>query len=100
MTSLGYTFHNCFALTSLDLSGCELNNNGGVNLSSTFENCSSLTKLDIRRFDFSKASYYSRIFAGIPINCEIIVKDDIAKQWVLAQRSDFTNVKTVAEYEA
>ena len=30
-------------------------------------------------------------------NCEIIVKDDTAKSWLLARRSDLTNVKTVAE---
>ena len=29
--------------------------------------------------------------------CSAIVKDDTAKSWVLARRSDLTNVKTVAE---
>ena len=40
------------------------------------------------------------MFFGVPANCLIIVKDETAKAWVLARESDFTNIKTVAEYEA
>ena len=42
--------------------------------------------------DFSNVTSYSNVFLNVPANCEIIVKDQTAKDWVLAQRPDFTNV--------
>ena len=69
-------------------------------MSGVFNGCSSLTSLDIRNFDFAKVTSYSGMFTSVPSNCEIIVKDDTAKEWVLARRSDFVNVKTVVEKEA
>lgn len=95
LTSLSEMFYNCSKLTELDLS--HFNTNKVTNFRYAFRNCKVLMKLDIRNFDFSNSTSNSGVFDGMPADCEIIVKDDIAKAWVLDKRSDFTNVKTVAE---
>jgi surface protein len=61
--------------------------------------CTSLKYIDIRGLNFYSISSAntSSMFTGVPADCEIIVADDTAKQWVLGRRSDFTNIKTVAE---
>jgi surface protein len=88
-------FAQCRSLTSLDLSNFDTSN--VTNMDNMFSGCRSLTKLNIRNFTFNKVNYYSNMFEEIPINCEIIVKGQTEKEWVLARRSDLTNVKTVAE---
>ena len=98
VTNMNFMFNNCSNLTSLDLSN--FNTSKVTNMNSMFYNCSNLTYLDIRNFDFKKVVSYSNIFNNVPSNCEIIVKDDTAKEWIFAKRSDFTNVKTVVEKEA
>lgn len=125
ITMLSYAFQDCRYITSLDLTGWNTSNatvgmyrmffncvklerlilNGFdtskvKDMDAMFSGCTSLKYLDIRTFDFSSATSYSTIFAGVPASCEIIVKDNTVKEWVLARRSDFTNVKTVAELEA
>ena len=97
VTDMSSMFNNCYNLTLLDLSN--FNTSNVTNMNNMFYNCSQLTKLDIRNFTFTKVTYYSSIFNNIPADCLIIVKDDDAKTWVLARRSDLTNVKTVAELE-
>ena len=91
-------FSNCSNLTSLDLSS--FNTSNVMDMSSMFNSCSNLTYLDIRNFYFTKVISDSNTFNKVPSNCEIIVKDDTAKKWIFARRSDFTNVKTVVEKEA
>ena len=95
VTDMSYMFKSCSSLTELDLSNFVTTN--VTNMSQMFYGCSKLTSLDIRNFDFTKVTSYSNMFNNVPANCEIIVKDETAKEWVLARRSDFTNVKTVAE---
>lgn len=70
--------------------------------SALFRESDKLEEIDIRSAVFSTRSSIScdRMFFYIPVNCLIIVKNETEKAWVLAQRSDLTNVKTVAEYEA
>lgn len=97
VTSMLGTFCNCSSLTSLDLSN--FNTQKLTNMQATFVNCTSLLRLDLRNFDFASVSYHYNTFTNIPMDCEIIVKDDDAKSWVLNVRSDLTNVKTVAELE-
>lgn len=97
VTSFYSMFYQNTNLTSLDLSS--FNTENVTNMLGMFSNCISLKYLDIRNFTFNNVSSYSNIFANIPVDCEIIVKDDIAREWVLARRSDFTNVKTVSELE-
>lgn len=95
VTDMRYMFSACSVLTELDLSSFDTSN--VTNMRNMFHNCRALTKLDIRKFDFTKVTTYTNIFYNVPNNCEIIVKDDTAKEWILAERSDFTNIKTVAE---
>ena len=96
--NMNLMFNGCSNLTSLDLSN--FNTSNVTDMSSMFNGCSNLTYLDIRNFNFKKVSSYVNMFNNVPSNCEIIVKDNIAKEWILARRSDFTNVKTVVEKEA
>ena len=96
--NMSYMFSACSSLTSLNLSS--FNTSSVTNMSSMFRSCSKLTNLNISNFDFTKVISYSNIFDNVPSNCEIIVKDDTSKEWVLAIRSDFINVKTVVEKEA
>ena len=98
VTNISSMFLNCKNLTSLDLS--KFNTSNVTDMHSIFNDCSNLTYLDIRNFDFTKVISDSNMFNKVPSNCEIIVKDDIAKKWIFARRKDFTNVKTVVEKEA
>lgn len=100
VTTMNSTFMNCSSLIELDLSGWNTSN--VTNMSATFLGCTSLQKLDIRNFDFTKVTSFMNIFGNgttnyVPANCEIIVKDDTARNWILSKRSDFTNIKTIAE---
>ena len=98
-TSLVTSMSSCFYLNKkiqqLDLSTWTTENT--TNVMMMFLNCSNLKRLDIRNMTFSHITLHGSIFSGIPKDCLIIVKDDTAKSWVLARRSDLTNVKTVAE---
>lgn len=94
-TDMRYMFNNCNALAELDLS--DFNTNNVTNMRNMFSGCRTLTKLDIRNFDFTKVSTRTNIFYNVPTDCLIIVKDDTAKEWILAERGDFTNIKTVVE---
>ena len=97
VTSTVYMFWSYHTLISLILNGFDTSN--VKNMSQMFRGCSSLMHLDIRTFTFDNVTSSDYIFDGIPADCEIIVKDDTAKQWVLKQRETLTNVKTVAELE-
>lgn len=88
-------FGSCSGLTSLDLSNFITSK--VTDVSQLFLNCRKLTRLDIRNFDFSSVTSYSSMFTGVPANCLIIVKDDIAKTWITSKFTTLTNVKTVAE---
>ena len=97
VTNMNSMFSACLKLNKLDLSNC--NTSTVTNMTYMFYNCKALTELDIRLFSFSNVKNYSDMFYNVPVGCLIIVKDDTAKSWVLARRSDLTNVKTVAELE-
>lgn len=98
ITEATYMFRGCSKLKRIILSN--LITDRLTKAGYMFDECSSLEYLDIRNFTFDKITTYTNMFRNIPANCEIIVKDNTAKAWVLARRSDFINVKTVAEYEA
>lgn len=100
VTDMNYMFYGCGKLTSLDLSNFETSN--VTNMSYMFSYCKNLKMLDIRNFTFDKVTSYSGMFGDasynqVPSDCLIIVKGETEKQWVLARRSNLTNVKTVAE---
>ena len=70
-------------------------------LTSLFANCTSLKHIDLRSLDFSILdSVPSNMFAGIPTDCLIIVKNSASKSYINRNYSTLTNVKTVAEYGA
>lgn len=94
-TSTARLFQNCSKLTSIDMRSFE----GAyiTDCSNMFNGCTVLEHLDIRSFDFVKVTSTSGMFNSVPANCEIIVKDDTAKNFILGLRSDFTNIKTLAE---
>ena len=122
VTDMGNMFRNCQALTELDLSNFDTSN--VTSMSSTFENCSNLKRLnisswktdnlqnttymfnncsnlefiDMRNFTFDNLTSYRNMFTQVNYYCEIIVKNETQKQWLLSQRN-FPNAKTVAEYE-
>lgn len=97
VTNMYQMFYRCQNLVELDLSSFDTNK--VTNMGQMFYMCSNLTKLDLRNFTFDKVTNYSNTFSSVPVDCLIIVKGDTEKEWILARRSDFTNVKTVAEYE-
>lgn len=97
VTDISRMFYSCRNLTSLDLSSFDTSK--VTNMDRMFYDCKKLTKLDIRSFTFDNVTSYYNMFYNVPANCEIIVKGDTEKEWVLARRSDLTNVKTVAELE-
>lgn len=96
LTNTSSAFESMYNLTRLDLSSW--NTNKVTNMSYMFNGCEKLAFLDIRNFDFTNVTSYQRIFSSVNYYCEIIVKDETAKQWVLTQNG-FPNVKTVAELE-
>lgn len=98
VTNMSNMFYACRSLTELDLSSFDTTN--VANMRGMFENCSKLTHLDIRNFDFTKVTSYTNMFNGVPTDCEIIVKDATAKNWMAICFTTLTNVKTVAELEA
>lgn len=98
VTSFMYFISSCPALTWVDASN--LTSDKATDIRYMFRGNSALRYLDIRSFDFTKPTNASNVFTDIPADCEIIVMDETQKEWVLTQRSDFTNVKTVAELEA
>ena len=95
VTDMSNLFSAVYKVKELDLSNWTTPNLTKTN--SMFNYCTGLKKIDMRKFDFSKVTTYTSMFASVPADCEIIVKDDTAKEFVLTARSSLTNVKTVAE---
>ena len=78
-----------------------------TNTSSMFSYAEGIRHLDIRNFTFDSITNFNNMFgnntsssSGPPNSCEIIVKSQTEKDWFTTNYSRFTNVKTVAEYEA
>lgn len=98
--SLYNFFYGCSKLTYLDASSFDTSNLTDIRM--LWRNCSKLEHLNISSwtFDSISSSYAAAYWTSIPTACEIIVKDEAAKTYVLTQNSAFTNIKTLAEYEA
>ncbi len=95
VTDMGNMFIYCNSLTSLDLSSFDTSK--VTNMINMFSYCNSLTSLDLRNASFNKSAYKHGAFNNVPATCEIIVKDQTAKDFILSCRSDFTNIKLVSE---
>ena len=100
----------CTGLESADLSSFTVRTGGTFSsVQNMFHQCTSLKHLDLRSWKFTSipaAASLSQMFGNnnntptIPLDCEIIVKDDAEKNALLAVYPTLTNVKTVAVYEA
>ena len=96
-----------FNFSDRDYTSLELDLSGWVTTSlkdtaAMFSYRCGLSKIDMRNFDFTNVTSYNNMFGktayeGVPNNCEIIVKDDFAKNWITSKFTRLTNVKTVAE---
>ena len=91
VTDMQSMFKNDLLLTSLDLSNFDTSN--VTNMYFMFHSCKKLINLDLSSFDFSSVTNSSGMFHTVPINSLIYVKDNISKEFILAVRSDLTNVQ-------
>lgn len=98
IVSMDYMFYNCNALLELDLSGWEIKE--GVNFAYMFSGCTRLRKIDMRNIDTSHIGDKTNMLSNVPTTCLIIVGTDTDKTWFATNFPTYTNVKTVAEYEA
>ena len=102
VTNVTYMFYNCKGLKEVNLSNCNLPNATVVD--SMFSGCLSLEKVDIRNLDLTNITIYGSqtkgMFYAVPKNCLIIVKNNTAKTKIQNAYETFTNVKTLAEYQA
>jgi hypothetical protein len=95
VTNMSNAFYYDKNITELDLSALYTPNLQNINYA--FYGCSKLMKLDIRNMTFDNVTSFSNPFESVPNNCLVIVKGETEKEWVLARKKYFTNVKTVAE---
>lgn len=98
VTIMRSMFYSRSGLTSLDLSMFETP--VLTNTRQMFQRCTNLAHIDIRKMTLTGITDYTNMFSNIPLDCEIIVKDDTQKAWITSKFTSLTNVKTVAEYEA
>ncbi len=97
VTNMEGMFCGSSSLTELDISNFDTSNvtkfclDGSI-FTGMFESCTKLTELNLKNFNVTKATEYKRIFDEIPTNTKIYVSTDAMKEWVLARRSDLTNI--------
>ena len=102
VTNLGSFFQHWQNLESVTLK----NANSVTMIRTLFDGCKKLMFIDIRDITISTMSYSNyQSFLGsysngrVPYNCLIVVKDSTEKEWLNTNFSEYTNVKTVDEYE-
>lgn len=95
VTNMRNMFDTCTLIVNLDLSNFDTSR--VTRMDNMFASCVNLQHLDIRNFDFTNVSNYTGMFENVPNDCEIIVKDNTAKTWIISKFSNLTNVKTVEE---
>lgn len=88
--TLSNMFFNCIALTSLDLS--KIIAPSVKYLSKAFYNCKKLSLLDLSSIDFSIVTSYTDMLYNVPTTCQILVKDETAKNFFTTNFSTYTNV--------
>ncbi len=96
------TFQGCSSLTEIDLSAIPNRIRGSFLF--TFRFCTSLQKIDLRKINLSNSSL-SNTFGlsandSVPYDCLIIVADNTDKAKLNTDYPNYTNVKTVEEYNA
>lgn len=87
-----------------NLTNVDLSNIDGSSITSClnmFDGCSNLQFIDLRSFTFgSNITNFNNMLNSVPTTCKIIVGTQNDKTWFNTNFSSYTNVKTVAEYEA
>lgn len=91
VTSMNMTFTSCENLKSIYFGN--YNTEKLTSTTYTFVNCTSLEYLDISGLSFNNVTSNTQMFKDIPADCQILVKDQTAKNFVLSARSDLTNVQ-------
>lgn len=97
VTNMSSCFQSCKNVTSLDLS--DWDTSSVTTMNSMFRANPNLQYLDIRNFTFSEDVDASWAFYNIPRNCEIIVKSQTEKDFILNTTggAGLTNIKTIDE---
>lgn len=99
INNCSYMFNGCLQITEIDLSSVDLSST--TNVQNMFYQCKVLEKLDIRTLDnVGNITSKNNMLYRVPSNCLIIVKDATVKAWFNSNFGSWTNVQTVAEYEA
>ena len=98
VSNMSSMFYYCTSLRTLDLSSFTLKS--GVNINSIFVGASNILSLDMRNCEFNNVTTNSETFGHLPANCNIIVKSDTERDFILGLRSSFTNIQTVAELDS
>lgn len=80
----------CTGLTTVLIPTMELS--AATSYDAFLMDCSSLTKLDISGTTFNTEATTADMLLNVPASCEIIVKDEAAKQFLLSVRNDLTNI--------
>lgn len=91
-------FTNAKLLEEIDIRNIELEVSNLFNVSALFEGCTNLKKIDMRGISFT-TTLSNWTFLPPNKECLIIVKDDATKTYLTTNWPDYTNIKTVAEYE-
>ena len=91
VTNMSGMFVGNSNLISVDVSGFDTSN--VTNMYFMFHSCNKLINLDLSSFDFSSVTNSSGMFHAVPSDSLIYVKDNISKKFILAVRSDLTNVQ-------
>ena len=92
VTSMGGMFNACTNLVSIP----RLDMRKARSVTTMFYNCDSLQSLDLYYLNIDEIHNYSDMLTGVPTNCEIIVKTQAQKDWLLNNvRSDLTNIQVV-----
>ena len=97
--SIALMFKQCGSLTKADLSCFK----GAWMIGELFSGCTSLQHIDIRKLDLPNCGSVNNFLGSgqtVPYNCEIIVGTQTDKDYMTTNFPDYTNVKTVSEYEA
>lgn len=99
VSTFSMMFRYCSNLTSLDLSSFTIEKCTGTSaFQDMFNGCTALRHLDIRSMEFTDTvKPQTSTFTSVPVDCEIIVKDDTVRNIVLSVVPTLTNIKTVAE---
>ena len=90
VVNMSNLFNGDNKITSIDLS--MFNTSNVTDMSYAF-NCENLKHLDISNFDFTNVVEKTAMFANTPTTCEILVKDETAKNWMNTNFPEMTNVK-------